>query len=281
MCRVLGVSRGGYYRWVKRQEEPPSRREMANQQLTAAIQTTFKRSRGTYGAPRIHAELNSTGTVCSLNRVARLMRKVGIRARRRKAFKVTTTLSKHNLPVAPNTLNRQFWAEGPNQKWVGDITYINTKQGWLYLAAMLDIYSRKVVGWAMDKHMEEGLVASALQMAATHRQPREGVLHHSDRGSQYAARDYQKLLSAHGMRASMSRKGDCYDNAVMESFFSTLKSECVTGVYSTRAEARQSIFEYIEVWYNRQRRHSALGYVSPEAFENRHFESTRESFKSG
>jgi transposase InsO family protein len=209
------------------------------------------------------------------------MRKAGIKARRRKAYKVTTTLSKHSYPVAPNTLNRQFWAEGPNQKWVGDITYIATKEGWLYLAAMLDIYSRKVVGWSMDKHMEEGLVASALKMAATHRQPGEGVLHHSDRGSQYAAHEYQKLLGAHKMQVSMSRKGDCYDNAVMESFFSTLKSECATGVYSTRAEARQSIFEYIEVWYNRQRRHSALGYASPETFEKSHFESTRESFKSG
>jgi putative transposase len=205
MCRVLGVSRGGYYTWVKRQEEPPSRREMANQQLTAAIHATFKRSRGTYGAPRIHAELNSTGTPCSLNRVARLMRKAGIKARRRKAFKVTTTLSKHNLPVAPNTLNRQFWAGGPNEKWVGDITYIPTREGWLYLAAVLDIYSRRVVGWAMDKHMEEELVASALKMATTHRQPGEGVLHHSDRGSQYAAHDYQKLLGAHRMLVSMRR----------------------------------------------------------------------------
>jgi len=212
---------------------------MANQQLTAAIQSTFKRSRGTYGAPRIHAELNSAGTPCSLNRVARLMRQVGIRARRRKAFKVTTTLYRHNYPVAPNTLNRQFWAEGPNQKWVGDITYIPTREGWLYLAAVLDIYSRRVVGWAMDKHMEEGLVASALKMATTHRQPREGVLHHSDRGSQYAAHSYQQLLGAHKMVVSMSRKGDCYDNAVMESFWSTLKSECATGIYPSRAQARQ------------------------------------------
>jgi transposase InsO family protein len=209
------------------------------------------------------------------------MRKAGIQARRRKAFKVTTTLSKHNLPVAPNTLNRQFWAAGPNEKWVGDITYIPTREGWLYLAAVLDIYSRRVVGWAMDKHMEEGLVASALNMAAVHRQPREGVLHHSDRGSQYAAYGYQKLLDTHKMVVSMSRKGDCYDNAVMESFFSTLKSECVTGIYPSRAQARQSIFEYIEVWYNRQRRHSALGYISPEAFEQRYFESTAVSTKSG
>lgn len=254
---------------------------MANQQLTAAIHTTFKRSRCTYGAPRIHAELNSSGTVCSLNRVARLMRLAGIKARRRRTFKVTTTLSKHNLPVAPNTLNRQFWAAGPNQKWVGDITYIPTREGWLYLAAVLDIYSRKVVGWAMDKHMEEGLVASALQMAATHRQPGEGVLHHSDRGSQYASHNYQQLLRTHNMVVSMSRKGDCYDNAVMESFFSTLKTEWVRDIYPSRAQARQAIFEFIEVWYNRQRRHSALGYQSPEAFETRYFESIVVSTKSG
>ena len=253
---------------------------MANQQLTAAIHTTFKKSRGTYGAPRIHAELKSQGMECSRPRVARLMRKAGIRARRRRTYKVTTTLSKHNYPVAPNTLNRQFWAGGPDEKWVGDITYIPTKEGWLYMAAVLDIYSRKVVGWAMDKHMEQELVASALQMAAMHRRPGEGLLHHSDRGSQYAAHDYQQLLDAHKMQVSMSRKGDCYDNAVMESFFSTLKAECATGVYSSRAEARQSIFEYVEVWYNRRRLHSALGYSSPEAFEQRYFESNPVSTKS-
>jgi putative transposase len=238
MCRVLGVSRGGYYIWVKRQDGPPSRREMANQELTAAIQPTFQRSRSTYGAPRIHAELKSQGLECSRPLVARLMRKAGIKARRKRAYKVTTTLSKHNYPIAPNTLNRQFWAEGPNQKWVGDITYIATREGWLYMAAVLDIYSRKVVGWAMDKHMEQGLVASALQMAAVHRRPAEGVLHHSDRGSQYASHDYQQLLTAHKMTVSMSRKGDCYDNSLMESFWSTLKAECATGIYNSRAEAR-------------------------------------------
>ena len=254
---------------------------MANQQLTAAIQTTFTRSRGTYGAPRIHAELKGRGVECSLNRVARLMRKVGIQARRRRAYKVTTTNSKHAYPVAPNTLNRQFWAAGPNEKWVGDITYIETREGWLYMAAMLDIYSRKVVGWAMDKHLEGELVASALQMAATQRRPSAPVLHHTDRGSQYASHSYQQLLKLYNMVGSMSRKGDCYDNSLMESFWSTLKAECATGVYTTRSEARQSIFEYIEVWYNRQRRHSALGYASPEAFERIYFESNRESSKSG
>jgi transposase InsO family protein len=209
------------------------------------------------------------------------MRKAGIQARKRRAYKVTTTNSKHNYPVAPNTLNRQFWAAAPNQKWVGDITYIATREGWLYLAAVVDIYSRRVVGWAMDKHMETSLVASALQMAATQRRPGDGLLHHTDRGSQYASHDYQQLLGTHQMEVSMSRKGDCYDNAVIESFWSTLKAECATGVYASRSEARQSIFEYIEVWYNRQRRHSALGFVSPETFEKRHFESNRESFLLG
>lgn len=162
---------------------------------------------------------------------------------------------------------------------MGDITYISTREGWLYLAAVLDIYSRKVVGWAMDRHMEEALVASALQMATMHRRPRAGVLHHTDRASQYASHAYQQLLGAHGMQVSMSIKGDCYDNAVMESFFSTLKAECATAVYTSRAQARRSIFEYVEVWYNRQRRHSALGYQSPEAFEQRHFESNPVSTK--
>lgn len=253
---------------------------MANQELTAAIQTTFKRSRGTYGAPRIRAELNSTGIACSINRVARIMHRQGIRARKRRQYKVTTN-SRHAYPVAPNTLNRQFWAAGPNQKWVTDITYIPTREGWLYLAAVLDIYSRKVVGWAMDKTMEQELVASALQMATSHRRPGEGVLHHSDSGSQYAAHEYQQLLDAHKMVVSMSRKGDCYDNAVMESFFSTLKAECATEIYPSRSEARRSIFEYVEVWYNRQRRHSALGYASPDSFESAHYQKVNESSISG
>jgi transposase InsO family protein len=209
------------------------------------------------------------------------MRKAGISARRRRAFRVITTDSKHSYPVATNVLNRQFWALSPNEKWVSDITYIATGEGWLYLAAVLDVYSRKVVGWAMDKHMEVQLVASALQMATAHRQPGWGVLHHSDRGSQYASHDYQQLLSTHQMVVSMSRKGDCYDNAVMESFFSTLKTECVTGVFNTRSEARREIFEYVEVLYNRQRRHSALGHKSPEAFEQAYILSTCVSTMTG
>lgn len=267
MCKVLDVSRGGYYGWLRRQEQPPGKRETANRQLSDQIWAVFRRSRGTYGSPRIHAELRAGGVACSRNRVARLMKRAGIAAKRRRVYKVTTTDSKHSYPVAPNLLNRQFSAERPNEKWLTDITYIPTKEGWLYLATVLDVYSRRVVGWAMDKHMDEGLVERALQMAATHRRPVEGLLHHSDRGSQYASHGYQQLLGAHLMACSMSRKGDCYDNAMMESFFSTLKSECATGLFDSRAEARHSIFEYIEVWYNRQRRHSALGYQSPEAFE--------------
>lgn len=187
--------------------------------------------------------------------------------RGKRAYKPTTTLSRHDYPVAPNLLARRFMADRPNEKWLCDITYVPTREGWLYLAAVLDIYSRKVVGWAMDRHMEQELVARALRMASTHRQPAQGLLHHSDRGSQYAAHDYQQLLTSHKMVVSMSRKGDCYDNSMMESFFATLKAECAIGIYDTREQARHSIFEYIEVWYNRQRRHSALGYASPEAFE--------------
>lgn len=283
MCRVLHVSQGGYYAWLCRQQpgQSPSEREAANRHLSDQIWTVFRRSRCTYGSPRIHAQLRAEGVACSRNRVARLMKKHGIAAKRRRVYKVATTDSKHNYPVAPNLLDRQFSAERPNEKWLTDITYIPTKEGWLYLATVLDVYSRKVVGWAMDKQMDEGLVASALRMAATHRRPTEGVLHHSDRGSQYAAHDYQQLLGAHQMVCSMSRKGDCYDNAMMESFFSTLKSECADGVFDSRAQARLNIFEYIEVWYNRQRRHSALGYQSPEAYEQAHIRSFSVSTKSG
>ena len=272
MCRVLAVSQAGYYTWLRRQQPGrlPCPRETANQQLSEQIRTVFRQSRGTYGSPRIHAELRAGGVVCSRNRVARLMKRAGIAAKRRRTYKPTTTDSKHSYPVAPNLLNRDFSAQSPDEKWLCDITYIATREGWLYMATVLDVYSRRVVGWAMDKHMDAELVERALQMAASHRRPDAGVLHHSDRGSQYAAHDYQKLLGAHKMVCSMSRKGDCYDNAMMESFFSTLKSECAGQVFGSRSEARLSIFEYIEVWYNRQRRHSALGYQSPEAFEQTH-----------
>lgn len=263
MCRGLGVSRSGYYAWLKR---PPSEREEADNQLTQLIQDAHARSRGTYGSPRVHAELKAQGRRVGRKRVARLMRRQGIRARQRRRFKVTTN-SKHANPVAPNVLDQQFEAERPNEKWLADITYLPTREGWLYLAVVLDVYSRLIVGWAMGISLEQELVLRALRMALHQRRPQAKLLHHSDRGSQYTAETYQQLLAAYGITVSMSGAGNCYDNAMMESFFSTLKAECATAPYDTRAEARRSVFEYIEVWYNRQRRHSALGYVSPQAFE--------------
>lgn len=263
MCRVLDVSRSGYYDWRKRK---PSVRDLANASLIGEIKKIFKHSRKTYGSPRIHAELKAQGTRCSRNRVARLMREHGIRARRRRR-RVKTTDSKHSRPVAPNLLDRQFEAEGPNQKWVADISYIDTGEGWLYLATVMDLFSRRIVGWAMADHMETPLVEQALRMALIRRRPGAGLLHHSDRGSQYASGDYRALLAAWGIAVSMSRTGNCHDNAVMESFFGKLKTEWATEQYATRADARTDIFEYIEVWYNRRRRHSTLGYFSPRDFE--------------
>lgn len=263
MCRVLGVSRSGYYAWRKR---PPSERERADQELAQLIQDAYVRSRGTYGSPRIHAELQALGRKIGRKRVARLMRCHAVVARRRRRFKVTTR-TQPGRSVAPNLLRQQFSAQRPNEKWLADITYIPTREGWLYLAAVLDVHSRLVVGWAMGSYLTQDLVLQALQMALRRRHATIQLLHHSDRGSQYTAEAYQKLLKAYGITVSMSGTGNCYDNAMMESFFSTLKAECMTGPYDTRQEARQSIFEYIEVWYNRQRRHSSLGYLSPLAFE--------------
>lgn len=269
MCRVLAVSRSGFYSWLKRQAQSPGPREMANQKLITAIQTTFEQSRRTYGAPRIHASLVKLGFVCSKRRVAKLMRTAGIIARCKTRRKVTTD-SKHEQPVAPNVLERQFTATAPDQKWLVDLTYVATREGWLYLAGLLDVYSRRIVGWAMDKTMGQDLVRSALEMALAARKPGKGLLHHSDRGSQYAANDYQARLVECGMVSSMSRKADCYDNAMVESFWSTLKTECANNIFNSRAIARQAIFEYIEVWYNRNRIHSALGYTNPAAFEQLH-----------
>jgi transposase InsO family protein len=261
----MEVSVSGYYAWVKR---PESERKRQNQQLLERIKRIHKQSRQTYGSPRVYVDLKKQGAVCSQNRVARLMQLNQIAARRKRKFVVTTD-SKHDLPVAENKLDQDFTATKPNQKWVTDITYIWTKEGWLYLAVVLDLYSRKVVGWAMDENMERGLVMSALGMALLARRPPQGLLHHSDRGSQYASNDYQKLLDDNKITCSMSRKGNCYDNAVMESFFATLKQERVYHqLYQSRQQARQDIFEYIQVWYNRKRTHSTLGYISPEEFEN-------------
>lgn len=265
MCLVLGVSRSGYYAWRRRQ---PSARERANRLLSALIRLLHQKSRRTYGYRRIHAALVAQGTTCGKNRVARLMQKDGLRARRRRRYK-RTTQSRHNWPVAPNRLAQSFVATSPNQKWLTDITYVWTAEGWLYLSVVLDLYSRLVVGWAMEPYLTDSLTKKALQMALARRQPQPGLLHHSDRGSQYASASYQHLLSSHQALTSMSRTGNVYDNAPMESFFATLKTELIHHCnYITRRLAKSDIFEYIEVFYNNQRLHSALGYLTPMAFES-------------
>jgi len=266
MCQVLAVSRSGYYAWRKR---PPSRRRQANERLLVEIKAIHKKTHhDTYGSPRMHQELTERGISCGRHRVARLMKRNGIRARQARKFRPATTDSKHTLPVAPNVLDRQFTVDHPDTVWAGDITYIRTRQGWLYLAVVLDLFSRMVVGWAIGTDLSRHLPLRALQMALGRRQPVPGALYHSDRGSQYASKDYQRLLAARGMVSSMSRKGECYDNAVVESFFHTLKVERVhLEDYQSHREAIADLFEYIEVFYNRQRRHSHLGLVSPAAFE--------------
>lgn len=264
MSQVLQVSRSGYYAWRKRE---PSARERANRVLTEEIRRVHLKSRRTYGSPRVHAVLLREGIACGRNRVARLMRRAGLVGRRPKRRYPRTTQRQPGVIPAPNLLKREFDAPHPNQKWVVDITYIDTAEGWLYLAPVLDLYGRRIVGWAMADHMESELVESALKMALVQRQPDAKLLHHSDQGSQYTSGDYLDLLRAHRCQISMSGVGNCYDNAAMESFFSTLKAECATGQFESHAQARTAIFEYIEVWYNRQRLHSSLGYLSPMEFE--------------
>jgi transposase InsO family protein len=267
MCRVLQVSKAGYYAWTIR---PRSARASEDEQLAEEIKRIHMTSRRTYGSPRVHEELKAQGKRYGEKRIARLMREAGIRAKSRRRFRVTTD-SGHAHPIAPNQLDRQFGIEqvaAPNRVWVGDITYLSTREGWLYLAVVLDLGSRRVVGWAMRHTLEGALTRDALMMALLSRQPGRGVLHHTDRGSQYAADGYRALLTAHGMACSMSRVGDCWDNAVAESFFATLKRELADDSdWPTREAARMAVFEYIEVWYNRQRRHSSLGYVSPAVYE--------------
>ena len=264
MCKVLQVARSAFYAWRRR---PASKTTVARTALVEKIRNIHGDSRQTYGSPRIHKELEARGTGCSVNHVAKVMRDNGICARMKRRFRKTTD-SKHIHPVTANVLDRQFEQTSPDQAWSGDITYVATDEGWLYLAVVLDLYSRRVVGWAMSDRITSDLVESALIMAIDQRRPDPGLLHHSDRGSQYAAGDYQQLLSANNMRCSMSRKGNCWDNAVAESFFGTLKTELIAFErYATRAAARQSIFEYIEVFYNRKRRHSTIGYVSPVQYE--------------
>jgi putative transposase len=264
LCRTLAVSRAGFY---AAQARPPATRARADAQLAVEIAAIHGESRQRYGSPRVHAELRARGQGVSRKRVARLMRHRGLAARRRRRFRVTTD-SRHAFPVAANVLARQFAAPAPDTVWVTDITYIPTGEGWLYLAVILDLCSRGIVGWAMSERITRQLPLDALGMALGRRRPSPGLLHHSDRGSQYASGDYQTHLARHGFVGSMSRRGDCWDNAVAESFFATLKVELVhDALWPTRAAARGAVFEYIEVFYNRQRRHSSLGFLSPLAFE--------------
>jgi transposase InsO family protein len=267
MCRVLEVSPSGYYAWLKR---PPSWHALIDEVLMAHVRIAHHESGETYGAPRVQRELWAEGLPVSTKRVARLMRSDGLVARQPKRRRVSTTNSNHGDPIAPNLLARQFDVNGVgvNRIWLSDITYIPTREGWLYLATVLDLGSRRCVGWAMRDTMEVELALSALRMAREARRPATGLIHHSDRGSQYAAGEYRAELAAHGMIASMSGKGDCYDNAVAESFFATLEFELIMqNDWRTKDDARHAIFRYIETWYNRKRRHSTLGYVSPAAYE--------------
>ena len=266
MCRLLKVSRSGYYAWKQR---PISQREQINQALLERIRKVYKMSDKSYGSPRIYKHLRQEGVQCSRNRVARLMRMHQIVARKAPRWHPVTTKQNPGARTAPNLLNQDFSAQGPNQKWVTDITYIDTAKGWLYLATVLDLYSRRVVGWAMGNQMDTHLVEQALKMAWLNRKPEGNLLHHSDRGSQYTSDSYLGSLADLGCTISMSRTGNCYDNAVMESFYATLKSECAYSQFATRAQARTIIFEYIESWYNRQRLHSSLGYLSPLKFEQK------------
>lgn len=266
MCRVLEVAVSGDSAWLRRLGAP-SRCSQADTGLGERIVRLYHANRQVYGNPRIHAVLRAEGEHCGRKRVARLMRELGLSAKARK-HRTRTTDSQHEHPVAPNLLNRDFTATAPNTKWVADITGVWTWEGWLYLAVVLDIYSHMVVGWTMESHRDEALVEQAALMALARRHPEPGLLHHSDRGSQYTSQDYQALPAQCGIVVSMSRKADCYDNALMESFIGTLKTECVDREsYQTRQEARHSIFEYLEVFYNRQRLHSSLGYVSPARYE--------------
>ena len=264
LCRTLQVSRAGFYAWQRR---PPAPRARADDRLGLEIAAIHAESRQRYGSPRVHAELADRGCRTSRKRVARLMRARGLAARRGRRFRVTTH-SRHPFPVAPNVLARQFDRPQPDRAWVTDITYIPTREGWLYLAVLLDLCSRLAVGWAMSDRITDALTLDALGMALARRRPPQGLLHHSDRGSQYASGDYQRLLARHGIVGSMSRRGNCWDNAVAESFFATIKVELVhDAAWATRAAARAELVEYLEVFYNGQRRHSALGYLSPRAFE--------------
>jgi transposase InsO family protein len=264
MALLFGVSTAGFYAYCKREE---SQHLQDDKRLLRLIREIFDKSRQTYGYRRIHAALRDIGEDCGKHRVSRLLRENGIKPKSKKKFKATTQ-SKHNKPIHANHLNREFNCKQPNERWVSDITYIATKEGWLYLAVIMDLYSRKIIGWSMSDRMKDELVLEALRMALFQRKIHANLLLHSDRGSQYASDAVQQVLKQNGIQCSMSRKGNCWDNAAMESFFHSMKTECVHHEnYQTREEAKRSIFDYIEVFYNRQRKHSYLGYRSPEQFE--------------
>ena len=265
LCRVVGVAASGFCAWLRR---GPSQREQQDRSLADRIAAVFAASRRTYGSPRVHAELRAEGIRVSRKRVARLMREGGLAATIRRRFPRTTN-SDHGRPVAPNLLEQKFTAEQPDTVWLADISYIATGEGWLYLAAIKDMATREIVGWSMSDSLEAGSACAALRMAIQRRQPPTGLIHHSDRGVQYAGSEYQKLLTRHGLRGSMSRRGNCYDNAPMESFFGSLKNELVhRTTFPTRAAARQALFDYLEIFYNRRRRHSGVGFLTPaQAYE--------------
>ncbi|MCT2195985.1 MULTISPECIES: IS3 family transposase [Paenibacillaceae] len=271
MCKVMNVSRSGYYKW---RDRPESERERQHKEWTEQVKEVFDDSRQLYGSPKVTQKLNQQGVSISERTVTRIMKKQEWRSRTVKKYKATTN-SKHSLPVQDNVLNQDFTASKPNEKWVTDITYVATGEGWLYLASVMDLYSRKIVGWHMSDRMTKELVLQALRQAYGRQQPDGEVLHHSDRGSQYASHDYQKQLQVYSMTGSMSRKGNCYDNACIESFHSIIKKELIyLNKFETRAEAEKSIFEYIEVFYNNERIHSTIGYCTPSDFERQHYFNT-------
>jgi transposase InsO family protein len=277
MCRVLEVTRSAFYAWRERE---PSARARKDQRLRIEVRVIHREANGRYGSPRIYQELQARGERVSRKRVARLMRLEGLRGKKKRRFRVTTN-SDHAYPVAPNVLDRKFAVKdipGPDQVWVADITYVPTREGWLYLAVVLDLASRLVVGWSMGETLESQLAIDALKMALERRRPAAGLLHHSDRGVQYASNEYRELLEEQKAVVSMSRKGNCWDNAVAESFFATVEIELIEDAdWHTRNEARCALFDFVEVWYNRHRRHSSLGYLPPAEFDKRLLGATRAS----
>jgi len=267
MCRVLKVSKSGYYDSLRR---PPSQQSLRRKEIAQAVARSYFESNRIYGYRKVHKDLEAQNVICCADTVGRVMREIGLHSRVKRKF-VATTDSDHTLKIADNLIGRDFTAASPNRKWTADITYIPTKTGWLYLAVVMDLFSRRIVGWAMSKHIDSQLVQSAMHMAILNRKPAKGLIHHSDRGVQYAAGDFQDLLDQNEITCSMSRKGDCWDNACVESFFGSLKNEWIRGrIYETQADGENDIFKYIELFYNRKRRHASLGYVSPAAYEELH-----------